>query len=146
LGVPDDNQLAFSYDAVGVQVYACQATKTGYAWSFLAPEANLTDRRGHLVLKHYAGPTWESVRDHSKVVAKKVAEFSADKAAIPELLLEVTSHDGQGALADVTYIQRLHTTGGLAPASGCDESKSGATVRVDYTATYAFSRRKSHGK
>ena len=146
LAVPEDSQLAFHYDAVGVQVYTCQATKTGYAWTFQAPEAKLFDRRGQLVLEHYAGPTWESVSDHSKVVAKKVAEFSARADAIPELLLQVTSHEGQGALAHVTYIQRLHTTGGVAPAVGCDQSHDGAAVRVDYTATYTFSRPKSHGK
>ena len=146
LAVPEDSQLAFHYDAVGVQVYTCQATKTGHAWTFQAPEAKLFDDRGHLVLKHYAGPTWESVSDHSKVVAKKVAEFSVHADAVPELLLQVTSHEGQGALADVTYIQRLHTTGGRAPAVGCDESHVGATVRVDYTATYTFSRTKAHAK
>jgi len=146
LAVPDDSQLAFYHDAVGVQIYACQTTKTGYAWTFQAPDAKLFDRRGQLVLKHYAGPTWESVSDHSKVVAKKVAEFSARADAIPELLLQVASHEGEGALADVTYIQRLHTTGGLAPISGCDESHVGATARVDYTATYTFSRLKSHHK
>jgi hypothetical protein len=146
LAVPDDSQLAFYSDAVGVQIYGCQATKTGYAWTFQAPDAKLLDRRGQWVFKHYAGPTWESVSDHSKVVAKKVAEFSAHADAIPELLLQVASHDGRGALADVTYIQRLHTTGGLAPADGCDERHVGATARVDYTATYTFSRPKSHRK
>ena len=146
LAIPDDSQLAFHHDAVGVQIYTCQATKTGYAWTFQAPEAKLFDRPRHAVLTHYAGPTWESVSDHSKVVAKKVAEFSAHADAIPELLLQVTSHAGEGTLAGVTYIQRLHTTGGLAPTGGCDEGHVGATARVDYTAIYTFSRPKSHGK
>lgn len=146
LALPDDSQLAFYYDAVGVQIYTCQATNAGHAWTFQAPEASLSDRSGHLVLKHYAGPTWESISDHSKVVAKKLAEFSARADAIPELLLQVTSHEGKGALAGVNYIQRLHTTGGRAPSGGCDESHVGVTVRVDYTATYTFSRPKSHRK
>jgi hypothetical protein len=146
LAVPDDSQTAFHYDAVGVQIYTCQATANGYAWAFQAPEASLFDRHGHLVLKHYAGPTWESLSDHSKVVAKKVAEFSAHADAIPELLLQVTSHEGKGALADVNYIQRLRTTGGLMPTAGCDESHVGAIAHVDYTATYTFSRPKSHCK
>jgi hypothetical protein len=146
LAVPDDSRLAFSYDAVGFQIYVCQAAGNGYAWTFQAPEARLIDAHGRLVVKHYAGPTWESVSDHSKVVAKKVAEFSAHADAIPELLLQVTAHDGNGTMADVSYIQRLGTKGGLAPTTDCDSGHIGATARVDYTATYVFSRPKNHRK
>jgi len=146
LAVPDDSRLAFSYEAVGVQIYVCQATTSGYAWTFQAPEAKLTDPHGRVVVKHYAGPTWESVSDHSKVVAKKVAEFSAHADAIPELLLQVTAHDGKGTMADVSYIQRLATKGGLPPTADCDSGHIGATARADYTATYAFSRPRNHRK
>jgi len=144
LAVPDDSRLAFYYDAIGVQIYGCEATANGYAWAFRAPEASLFDRRGRLVVKHYAGPTWESVADQSKVVAKKLAEFSAHADSIPELLLQATTHDGAGVMDDVSYIQRLDTEGGLAPSSGCDAAHLGAIARVDYTATYFFSRPKAH--
>jgi hypothetical protein len=146
LAVPDDSHLAFYHDAIGVQIYACQATATGYAWTFQAPEAKLFDRRGHLVVKHYGGPTWESVRDQSKVVAKKLKEFTAHADAIPELLLEATAHDGEGEMDDVNYIQRLETVGGRAPTSGCDAAHVDAIARVDYTATYFFYRPKAHCK
>jgi hypothetical protein len=138
--------LAFYYDAIGVQIYSCQATETGYAWTFQAPEANLFDRKGRLVVKHYGGPTWEAVSDQSKVVAKKLEEFSARTDAIPELLLQASAHDGKGQMDDVSYIQRLETLGGLAPSSGCDAAHVGATARVDYTATYFFYRPASHCK
>jgi hypothetical protein len=144
LAAPEGNRLAFYYDAIGVQIYSCQAAATGYAWTFQAPEANLYDRRGRLVVKHYGGPTWESVGDHSKVVAKKLEEYTAHRDAIPELLLEATGHDGKGEMDDVSYIQRLDTAGGLAPTSGCDAAHVGATARMDYTATYFFYRPKSH--
>jgi len=144
LAVPEGNRLAFYYDAIGVQIYACQAATAGYAWTFQAPEAKLFDRRGRLVVKHYGGPTWESVSDHSKVVAKKLAEFTVHASAIPELLLEASAHDGKGQLDDVSYIQRLDTTGGLAPTAGCDAAHVGAIARIDYTATYFFYRPKSH--
>ncbi|HKO51105.1 MAG TPA: DUF3455 domain-containing protein [Polyangiaceae bacterium] len=143
LAAPDDGRLAFYYDAIGVQIYACQATAMGHAWTFQAPEAKLFDRRGRLVVKHFGGPSWESVRDRSKVVAKKLKEFTANKNAIPELLLEATLHDGKGQLDDVNYIQRLDTVGGLAPTSGCDAAHLGAIARVDYTASYLFYRPKS---
>ncbi|HEX4353270.1 MAG TPA: DUF3455 domain-containing protein, partial [Polyangiales bacterium] len=53
-------------------------------------------------------------------------------------LLEAASHAGHGVMADVTYVQRLDTKGGLAPASGCDAAHLGASARVNYSAVYAF--------
>ena len=139
LAVPDGNELAFYFAASGVQIYACQALTpaAGYGWVFQAPEATLYGRRGRVMGKHYAGPTWESL-DHSTVVASKLAAFTADPSAIPELLLQATAHSGTGSFSDVTFIQRLDTTGGLAPAAGCAAEQVGAVARVDYTATYYF--------
>jgi hypothetical protein len=138
LAVPDGNRLAFYFDATGVQIYTCQAAATGFAWTFQAPEALLFDRRGRAVIDHYAGPTWESLKDGSSVVATKVAGFTPDPSAIPELLLQASAHIGKGRLSRVTFIQRLETTGGLAPTTGCDAEHIGASARVDYTATYYF--------
>ena len=137
LAVPTGNRVAFHYDAVGVQIYTCSATATGYAWVFTAPEATLYGAHGRVVGKHYAGPTWES-KDGSTVVGSKLAAFTADPTAIPELLLQAVSHAGDGRMSDVTYIQRLDTSFGLAPATGCDAAQAGTTARVDYTATYFF--------
>lgn len=137
LAVPAGNRLAFHYDAVGVQIYDCKANATGASWVFRAPEATLYGRGGEIEGKHYAGPTWES-KDGSKVVASKIAAFTADPASIPELLLGAVSHTGDGRMSGVTYIQRLDTVGGLAPKDGCDATLVGATARVDYTATYYF--------
>jgi hypothetical protein len=137
LAVPEGNRFAFSFDAVGVQIYACQASGSGFAWVFQAPEATLYGRSGRSVGTHYVGPTWE-YRDQSKVVAAKVAAFTPDPTAIPALLLQATTHEGDGLMAPVTYIQRLETTGGLAPSTGCDADHVTAVARVDYTATYYF--------
>jgi Protein of unknown function (DUF3455) len=145
IAVPTGNQLAFSYDAKGVQIYVCQAADTGAAWVFRGPEALLHDKQGRIVIKHGAGPSWQSLADKSKVVGKKLAE-SARPGTIPELLLEVSSREGAGLLADVTYIQRLATKGGAAPSDGCDGAHLGATARVDYSATYAFYRPKPDHK
>ena len=105
---------------------------------FQAPEATLYGRNGRVEGKHYAGPTWES-KDGSTVTASKVAAFTADPTAIPELLLKAVAHGGEdGRMSDVTFIQRLDTVGGLAPATGCDATQVGAVARIDYTATYYF--------
>ena len=41
-------------------------------------------------------------------------------------------------MTKVTSIQRLSTTGGKAPASGCDAAHIGAEVEIPYTADYFF--------
>jgi Protein of unknown function (DUF3455) len=138
IAVPAGNQLAFSFDATGVQIYTCQTTATGYAWAFQAPEATLFDARGRNVGSHYAGPTWQ-YKDGSQVVGTKVAAVTPDATSIPWLLLQASSHTGQGKFAPVTYIQRLDTGGGLAPsAATCGASNVGEIARVDYVATYYF--------
>ncbi len=146
LAVPAGNKLAFHLDAIGVQIYGCQTTATGFGWVFQAPEAKLLNRGGHVVGKHYAGPTWES-KDGSKVVGSKLAAFVSDPSAIPWLLLGAVSHEGTGRMEEVTFIQRLDTAGGLAPTTGCDVDHVGAVARVDYAATYFFyEARKQHSE
>ncbi len=138
LNVESGNQLAFSYDAVGVQIYVCQADATGnVAWTLQAPDAKLYGCGGQLAGTHYAGPTWQS-KDGSKVTATRVAGYQPDPTAIPELLLKAATHEGSGRMAKVSFIQRLDTTGGTAPATGCDAEHLGTTTRIDYTATYYF--------
>lgn len=44
-----------------------------------------------------------------------------------------------GTFADTTFIQRLNTTGGLAPAAAtCNASTVGTQAEIPYTADYAF--------
>lgn len=138
LNVEEGNQLAFWYDAVGVQIYACQSDSAGkIAWVLQAPDAKLYSCGGHLAGTHYAGPTWQA-KDGSKVTATRVNGHQPDPTAIPELLLKAATHEGSGRMAKISFIQRLETTGGIAPATGCDSDHLGATARVDYTATYYF--------
>lgn len=137
--VPDGNQLAFDLAATGVQIYDCKATATGFGWVFRAPSATLTNPAGEVMAYHYAGPTWQSAKgDGSLVVGAKVAGYTPDPASIPWLLLVAKSHDGHGRFATVTYVQRLYTSGGIAPATGCDADHVGDVANVDYSATYYF--------
>jgi hypothetical protein len=139
LEVPAGNELDFHLEAVGVQIYTCTATATGPAWVFKAPEANLFSGTGEPAGTHYAGPTWEAL-DGSKVVGARVSGFTPDPASIPWLLLRAASHAGEGRMDEVTFVQRLRTSGGVAPVDGCDATAAGAgaVARVPYTATYCF--------
>lgn len=144
LAVPTGNALAFHLEGVGVQIYTCQVDAAGaYSWVFKAPQADLYGPRHRLAGAHYAGPTWEGL-DGSTVVGSKLAAYTPDTTAIPWLLLQGVSHTGKGPMSKVTYIQRLNTVGGLAPATGCDADHVGAEADVDYTATYYFYEA-SHG-
>jgi hypothetical protein len=62
--------------------------------------------------------------------------------AIPWLLLEVAGTQqgpmGGSALVQTTFIQRLKTSGGIAPDSGCNETAYGAVALVPYTTDYYF--------
>jgi hypothetical protein len=123
--------------AKGFQVYRLKRDAAGnLAWVLKGPDATFENAAG-LQGKHYAGPTWECTNDGSKVVGKKIADHSSPATdAIPWLLLTASSHDGAGVLSTVTFIQRVNTAGGKAPAAVV--GKEGDEVRVPYTAEYIF--------
>ena len=141
LKVPDGHTVILKALGKGVQIYECKPTAADprkFDWSFTAPEAGLTNEKEEKIGKHYAGPTWEA-NDGSKVVGEKKAETSASRPnAVPWLLLKAKTNEGTGKFASVTYIQRVDTDGGLAPACGCDQAHVKTEVRVPYTANYYF--------
>jgi hypothetical protein len=138
---PAGTVLLFELGARGDQIYTCAAKPedpAAFVWTFKAPQAELFDDRGEVVGSHFAGPTWQA-QDGSSVKGAVVARAAApSKKAIPWLLLEATSHDGDGVFSTITHIQRLDTKGGVAPSKGCDATHAGEEVRVTYKATYAF--------
>jgi hypothetical protein len=135
LQVPQGNNLAFHAYALGVQIYRWNGT----SWVFVEPVATLfanPNYHGKIGI-HYAGPTWES-NSGSKVVARRLTGCTPDSTAIPWLRLQTVSTDGPGIFNSVTYVQRVNTTGGLAPAA--PGSTIGVVIEVPYTAEYYFYR------
>jgi hypothetical protein len=131
------NKVHFHAYALGVQIYTNDPTRL--VWGFKAPEAVLfaADGNGEIGI-HYAGPTWES-QSGSKVVGAVVPpRVTVDTNAIPWLLLRAVSSEGPGIFGGTTYIQRVNTTGGLAPAT--PPTPTDTEVRVPYTAEYFFYR------
>jgi hypothetical protein len=153
---------------VGVQVYTCTSVSAGAAgaagaaggagaagaagarggaggggesqfqWVFKEPKADLVDDSMTKIGIHYAGPTWEA-NDGSKVVGSVLAKAASPTPGnVPWLLLEVKSTSGTGVLSGVAFIQRVETTGGVAPADGCDEPHVGTLAEIDYQADYYF--------
>ena len=141
--VPAGNTLFLVAHAQGAQVYRCTNTAGVYAWTLFTPAATLYDDAGRSIILHYAGPTWRA-HDGSTVVAARVdGAPSPLPNTIPWLLLKATSTT-PGSTGDLltptTYIQRVNTVGGVAPATGCDAAHVGATRPVFYTADYSFYR------
>ncbi len=135
IAVPAGHVLIADLAAQGVQVYQC----TSGAWTFVEPAAVLSGRtttrpRTAQTAVHFRGPSWESTIDGSLVTATSVAN-SPVPGSIPELLLKAATNRGDGIFGKVSYIQRLKTTGGTAPAGACTDGK---TTGVPYTAKYRF--------
>jgi FtsP/CotA-like multicopper oxidase with cupredoxin domain len=86
IAVPAGNTAYLSGHATGVQIYACTAT----GWTLEAPRAVIRDKNGHVLLTHYAGPTWEA-RDGSTVVGRRDAGVNVDPTAIDWLRLAAAS-------------------------------------------------------
>lgn len=132
--------LVLSVAARGVQIYECRSGGDGRArWRFVAPDAELFDAGGRRVGHHGAGPVW-AFDDGTRITARLAAQADAPRPdAIAWLLLQADTHAGRDArLADVRSIQRIHTTGGRAPAADCPAGEQGRQVRVPYTADYLF--------
>ena len=135
IAVPAGQKLTAVFAAQGVQVYQC----TAGAWTFVEPAANLIGRTvaphsTYQTAVHFRGPSWESTIDGSLVTATAVAN-SPVAGSIPQLLLKAATNRGDGIFGKVSYIQRLETSGGAAPAGACTDGK---TIGVPYKAKYRF--------
>ena len=109
-----------------------------YGYGASTPEALLYDSCGKEVIHHFAGPTWQWLADSSSVKGARLAGVDVT-GSIPLLLLKGTPQTATGELSKVSYIQRLDTTGGAAPAAAtCTAAHVGEVTKVNYTANYYF--------
>ncbi|HXJ19001.1 MAG TPA: DUF3455 domain-containing protein [Polyangia bacterium] len=156
LNVPAGATVKFHLHGIGDQIYTCTASSAGgnggaggggaggsgattYSFVLKQPDAKLYDTTNTQVGTHGLGPNWTSTVDGSVVNGAKVYQESSPAAgAVPWLLLRATSSSGTGIFSDVTYVQRVNTTGGAAPSTGCDSTTAGTDTRVGYTADYYF--------
>ncbi|MGE0821619.1 MAG: DUF3455 domain-containing protein [Candidatus Binatia bacterium] len=157
LQVPAGHKVFLVGHAVGTQQYFCKFSGTSYAWTFFGPQATLFKDNGKQILTHFLSPnpwengtaraTWQDAKDSSTVWATPIASSSdpalVEPGAVPWLLLEVGGD--QSGLTDgdyltrTTFIQRLNTSGGVAPVTGCAAAPDiGAKALVPYMADYFF--------
>jgi hypothetical protein len=139
VNVPDGNRVSGHVYALGVQIYRWSGTN----WVFIAPEATLYADPCYFreIGIHYGGPTWEA-NDGSKVFGARLAGCTPERGAISWLLLGAASAPEHGRFANLTYIQRVNTIGGTAPAE--PGAFVGDEARVPYTTEYYFHRAKKN--
>jgi hypothetical protein len=157
LTVPAGHRLFLLGHATGTQQYICLPTSSGVAWTLFGPQATLFSKEDHQIVTHFLSPnpdeggmaraTWQHSRDSSTVWAQRIATSSdphfVGSDAIPWLLLQVVGAEegptGGHRLTGTTHIQRIHTSGGQAPISGCTQTADvGKSALVPYTADYLF--------
>lgn len=141
LQVPAGNTVALQTVGAGDITYECRAKKevaSQFEWVFVGPDAVLSDRSGKAIGKYFGPPaTWAS-NDGSKITATQLAVAPAGPGNIPFQLVKANPATGSGAMTGVTYIQRVATKGGVAPATACGASNLGAKEIVKYQADYIF--------
>lgn len=143
VSVPDGNVVMMKTLAMGQITYECMEKKDApgsYAWTFKIPHAYLFDASNTQIGRYYGSPkgaTWES-NDGSKVVGKQLAVTpnTATAGSIPLQLVQQNGYEGNGVMNKVTYIQRLATVGGTAPAKACAAANAGKKEIVSYQADY----------
>jgi hypothetical protein len=155
--VPAGNKAFLEGDAIGTQDYICLPSGSGFAWTFFGPQATLFDDHDKQIITHFLSPnpfeggtprvTWQDSEDTSTVWAVVIAQSSdpafVQPGAIPWFLLKVVGAQdgptGGDKLSKTTFIQRLNTSGGVAPSTGCTLSTDvGKMALVPYTAAYFF--------
>lgn len=139
--VPAGHRVVMETVGVGDITYECRAKKEmagTFEWVFAGPDAQLLDRRGKQVGRYYGPPaTWESM-DGSKFTGSQLAVAPGGMGNIPFQLVKANPAMGMGAMQGVTYVQRVATKGGVAPAMACAASNAGARQIVKYQADYIF--------
>jgi Protein of unknown function (DUF3455) len=138
-----DSRLFLVVHAIGVQNYTCQADGT---WLFTDPEAALYKTTGvpkpigtHFLNFATGRPVWR-LKDGSSVEAARTVTVSGGTGNIPWLLLQAvgtTAGSDGDRLTSTTWVQRLNTAGGVAPAGTCTPNDR---IAVPYSADYYFWR------
>ncbi|HUS08873.1 MAG TPA: DUF3455 domain-containing protein [Pyrinomonadaceae bacterium] len=166
IGVEAGNEAFLLGRGVGTQNYVCSPcdpTKpncpSGVAFTLFTPQATLFDAQEEQLTTHFFSPnplepgiiraTWQDSRDTSTVWASLVKSATVRTDSIPWLLLNVKDTGTQAGptggdrLTKTTFIQRLNTSGGLAPSTGCLSSFDlGHQAFLPYKADYFFYKKR----
>ena len=143
LRVPASEAPAFVLNGNGVYIYQCRqaiSDPNTYVWAFVVPDATLYDG-SRSVARHATIGLYESLSDRTSVSGVVRSSQPAGGANLPWVLIRAQPIGESGLFANVSSIQRVNTTGGAAPSSGCGPDNVGEESRVAYQADYYFYKR-----
>jgi len=150
IAVPAGHKVFLKGHAIGTQNYMCLPDGANTpTWMLIGPQATLFDDDEKQIITHFLSPnpdqngvpraTWQHSRDTSTVWALQIQSAPVALEDIPWLLLQVVGVEpgptGGKRLMKTTYIQRLNTSGGVAPLPSCTV---GQRAFEQYTADYFF--------
>ena len=159
--VPEGNVAYLVGHAVGTQNYICLPSGDTFRYTLFTPQATLFDKDMEQIMTHYFGPNpdeggtiraaWQDSRDTSTIWGQvMLGNSSTDPeyvapGAIAWLLVTLVGDQagptGGDRLTRTTFIQRVNTSGGVAPSTGCASSGDvGNQAFVPYTTDYYFYR------
>lgn len=128
-----NNKIVATLRGVGKQVDDCD----GGTFKLREPVAELFTSRGAPAGIHGKGPFWANFDgSHVDGTPDQSAPSPDQTKNVPWLrVIGKSTPITSGVFGNVTFIQRIDTRGGVAPAGPCTAKK---TVSVDYTANYVF--------
>jgi DNA-binding transcriptional regulator YdaS (Cro superfamily) len=139
--VPAGHVVALESVGAGDITYECRekAAMAGqYEWVFVGPSAPLVNRSGQTIGRYFGPPATWAAMDGSAITGAQVAVAPAGDGNIPLQLVKANPATGAGAMAGVSYIQRVATKGGTAPGMACNGDLKGRREIVKYRADYIF--------
>lgn len=151
------NKLFRVGHATGTQNYICLPSGASFKYTLFTPQATLFEKNKQ-VMTHFFSPNpdqggtvraaWQ--HDDTSTVWGEVKDGNAssdpafvEPGAIAWLKVTIVGYQdgpkGGDKLAGTTFIQRLNTSGGVAPSTGCNSPADvGKQQFVPYTADYFF--------
>ena len=139
--VPAGHRVAWETVGVGEITYECRAKANmadAFEWVFVGPVAALKGRGGETLGRYFGPPATWAANDGSALTGTQVAVAPAMAGSLPLQLVKANPAMGSGALTGVSYIQRVATRGGVAPAMPCATGSVGKREIVQYQADYIF--------
>lgn len=157
--VPAGNVPYLVGHAAGTQNYVCLPSGDTFRYTLFTPQATLFNDDMEEIMTHYFGPNpdeggtiraaWQHSQDTSTVWGQVMPGNSSTDpkyvapGAIAWLLVTIVGDQagptGGDKLTQTTYIQRVNTSGGVAPSTGCSSASNiGSQAFVPYTTDYYF--------
>ena len=157
--VPAGNVAYLVGHAAGTQNYVCLPSGDTFRYTLFTPQATLFNADHEEIMTHYFGPNpdeggtvraaWQHSQDTSTIWGRVMPGDSytgsdyVAPGAIAWLLVTIVGDQagptGGDKLTQTTYIQRVNTSGGVAPSTGCAFSSDvGNQAFVPYTTDYYF--------